>query len=88
MRLRDDNLRTIDKLDDFKAWFTPKNEERPEIHGGFALCYFTEDAQVHELLKALKITIRCIPVEQAASSGKCIFTGKPTTLRAVFAKAY
>jgi prolyl-tRNA synthetase len=88
LKMREDNTRAIDKLDDFKAYFTPKNEERPEIHGGFALCHFTEDQQVQELLKSLKVTIRCLPVDQQASSGKCIFTGKPTTQRAIFAKAY
>jgi prolyl-tRNA synthetase len=40
------------------------------------------------LLKELKVTIRCIPLEGAGEPGTCIFTGKPSTKRVVFAKAY
>jgi prolyl-tRNA synthetase len=43
---------------------------------------------VDELLKKHKVTIRCIPLDRAAEEGKCIFTGKPSKRRAVFAKAY
>ncbi len=43
---------------------------------------------MHELLKELKVTIRCVPLAGPEEPGKCIFTGKPSTKRAVFAKAY
>ena len=43
---REANTRKIDKLDEFKAWFTPKNAEQPEIHGGFALCHVNESPEV------------------------------------------
>ena len=36
-QLRDAHIRSFTNLDEFKAWFKPENEERPEIHGGFAL---------------------------------------------------
>jgi prolyl-tRNA synthetase len=88
LKLREDNTRTIDKLDDFLAWFTPQSEERPEIHGGFALCHFSEGPEVEELLKKHKVTIRCIPLDQSEETGICIFTGKPSTRRGVFGKAY
>ena len=88
LKLREENTRTIDKLDDFLAWFTPKSEDKPEIHGGFALCHFTEGPEVDELLKKHKITIRCVPIHQPDEPGQCIFTGKPSTKRGVFGKAY
>ncbi len=44
------NTRKIDKLDEFKAWFTPKNAEQPEIHGGFALCHVSEGPDVEKIL--------------------------------------
>jgi prolyl-tRNA synthetase len=88
LKMREDNTRTIDSLAEFKAYFTPHNAERSELHGGFALCHFTEDPEVNELLKDLKVTIRCIPLNEKATPGKCVFTGRPTTTRAVFAKAY
>jgi prolyl-tRNA synthetase len=91
--LRDENTRTIDNREEFIRYFTPKNEEKPEIHGGFALCHYAEDATVDQLLANLKVTIRCIPLEGQIAGGeraasKCIFTGKPSQGRAVFAKAY
>jgi prolyl-tRNA synthetase len=42
---------------------------------------------MHELLKELKV-IRCVPLDVPEEPGRCIFTGKPSTRRAVFAKAY
>ena len=84
--------RPIDAREEFVRFFTPKNEEKPEIHGGFALAHCVEDAEVKELLAKLKVTIRCLPLdgEPGADSGpgQCIFTGKPSPRRAVFAKTY
>jgi prolyl-tRNA synthetase len=87
-RLREENTRRIDSLDEFRAYFTPKNEDEPEIHGGFAWCHFADDPAVDEELKQLKVTVRCIPVEGDDEPGTCLFTGKPSRRRAVFAKAY
>jgi prolyl-tRNA synthetase len=88
LELRQQHSRPVDSLDEFRAFFTPENEETPEIHGGFALSPFVENPTVLELLKALKVTIRCVPVHQPEEPGTCIFTGQPTNTRAVFAKAY
>ena len=70
------------------TFFTPQNDEKPEIHGGFAICHWCEDPAVAQILDPLKVTIRCLPLEGAEEPGTCIFTGQPTTRRAVFAKAY
>jgi prolyl-tRNA synthetase len=89
---RESNTRKIDKLDEFKAWFTPKNADSPEIHGGFALCHVVETPDVDKILADLKVTIRCLPLAGALAGcdepGKCIFTGQPTASRVVLAKAY
>jgi prolyl-tRNA synthetase len=87
-RMRDENTRTIETLSDFRDYFTPKNADQPEIHGGFALCHFSSEAEVAEVLNELKVTIRCIPLEGGHEPGRCFVTGQPTTTRAVFAKAY
>jgi len=87
-KLRDENTRSIDNLDEFKAYFTPKDADRPEIHGGYAVCPFVEEQAVLDILKDLKVTIRCEPVDQTQEPGTCIFTGQPTTRSAIFAKAY
>jgi prolyl-tRNA synthetase len=88
LKVREENTRKIDSLDDFRAYFTPKDEKNPEIHGGFALCHWHEDPAVDALLKELKVTIRCIPLDSPHEEGKCIVTGKPSQRRVVFAKAY
>ncbi|MBC8354835.1 MAG: proline--tRNA ligase [Planctomycetes bacterium] len=86
--LREDNTRDIDNLEDFTAYFTPRNAERPEIHGGFANCHFVETLEVAEILKKLRVSIRCVPIGQEEVPGTCIFTGQATTQRGVLAKAY
>lgn len=85
---RQKNTVQIDSLAEFKKYFTPKDEEKPEIHGGFALCHFVDEPEVEAILKDLKVTVRCIPFEGNDEPGKCIFTGKPSKKRAIFAKAY
>lgn len=85
---RRNNTVKIDSLEEFRKYFTPKDEEKPEIHGGFALCHFVDEPEVEAMLKDLKVTVRCIPFEGNEEEGKCIFTGKPSKKRAIFAKAY
>jgi prolyl-tRNA synthetase len=87
-KLRDENTRIIDSLDEFKAYFTPKNENNPEIHGGFAISHWVDDPTAEAILKELKVTPRCIPIDGAEEPGNCIFTGKMSNKRIVFAKAY
>ncbi len=84
-----EHTHTIDDYDAFKAFFTPKNEEKPEIHGGFAVSHWCDGAECEEAIKPLKVTIRCIPFDRAESgSGKCVICGKPSSGRVVFAKSY
>ena len=90
--LRDERTREITDLGEFKKWFTPKNEDKPEIHGGFAIAHWSPDPAdqpaINEILGALKVTPRCIPLGMEKTPGKCLFTGKPTTTRVIFAKSY
>ncbi len=88
LKLRMDNTQQINSFDDFKAFFTPKNEAKPEVHGGFAECYFVDCPETDALLVPLKVTPRCMPVDREVEPGVCIFTGKPTQTRGVFAKSY
>lgn len=87
-KMRADNTVTIDNVDDFRAYFTPKNADQPEIHAGFAMCHFSSEAEVQPLLDELKVTIRCIPIAGDDAGGPCFLTGKPSGKRAIFAKAY
>lgn len=86
---RDANInREISDLEGLKAFFTPKNKSKPEIHGGFVLAKWCEDPETEKELDALKLTIRCIPLEQSGTTGRCIITGKEATTDIIIAKAY
>ena len=90
---RFEHTRTITSLADFQEFFTPANAEKPEAHGGFAICHFVEGPETAEILAKHKVTIRCVPLDDEPGfeeqvPGKCVFTGQPTSARAVFAKAY
>jgi len=86
---RDANIIKIDDKDEFYAFFTPKNKEKPEIHGGFAFTHWCGDPEVEEQIqKDLSVTIRCIPDSMEKEPGTCPFTGKPSVQRVIFAKSY
>jgi prolyl-tRNA synthetase len=86
---RDSQTRIIESKEQFYEFFTPQNAAKPEIHGGFALAYWDGSAQLEEEIKdKLSVTIRCIPFENKPEAGRCIFTGQPSTQRAVWAKSY
>ncbi len=87
---RDAHMRRIDSMEEFVAYFTPGNSEKPEVHGGFALCHWAGSNEDEEkLAKDYKVTVRCIPDgEEFAEEGKCILTGQPSSRRVIFAKAY
>jgi len=78
----------INSWEDFKKYFTPKNAEKPEIHGGFLKAKWCGKSSSTSMLAELKVSIRCLPLEQSGSSGKCVLTGEPATMDAIFAKAY
>jgi prolyl-tRNA synthetase len=90
--LRDSNTVRIDSKKDFYDFFTPKNYEKPEIHGGFALAHWSGNPDVEAQIKEeLKVTIRCIPFDQEIRddrSGQCVISGEPSPGRVLFAKSY
>jgi prolyl-tRNA synthetase len=86
---RAQHIRRIDSKEEFYQFFTPQNAEKPEIHGGFALCHWSGDPAVEEKVSAdLGVTIRGIPIEGEAEPGRCLFTSQPSPRRVIFAKAY
>ncbi len=89
LKYRDENIVEIDSKEEFYDFFTPKNKERPEIHGGFAYTHWCGDPAIEqEVQKDLSVTIRCIPSELKSEPGTCPFTGKPSPRRVLFAKSY
>lgn len=86
---RDAHLyRNIENIDQLRQFFTPKNEEKPEIHGGFVLAKWCGDPATEALLSDLKVTIRCLPIKQSGTEGRCVLTGRKATIDAIFAKSY
>jgi prolyl-tRNA synthetase len=76
-----DNTYTVDTYDEFKKIL----ETKP----GFIYAHWDGTSETEEKIKAeTKATIRCIPLNSAAESGKCIYSGQPSTQRVLFAKAY
>ncbi|KAA5535896.1 proline--tRNA ligase [Paenimyroides baculatum] len=60
-----------------------------ETRGGFLLAHWDGTPETEEKIKDLtKATIRCIPMDQPDEDGVCVLTGKPSTKRVMFAKAY
>ncbi len=60
-----------------------------EEKGGFIYAHWDGSSETEEKIKdATKATIRCIPDNTREESGKCVFSGKPSSRRVLFAKAY
>lgn len=60
-----------------------------ENKGGFIAAHWDGTGETEQLIKEkTKATIRCIPVDNVLENGKCILSGKPSTQRVLFAKAY
>ena len=86
---RDAHTRRIDTTEEFYAFFTPKNANKPEIHGGFALAHWDGTAETEAKIKEdLKVTIRCIPTDAPEEDGVSIVSGQPSKRRVVWAKSY
>ena len=59
------------------------------VKEGFALAHWDGTGETEEKIKELtKATIRCIPLGRAEEAGVCVYSGKPSAGRVVFAKAY
>jgi prolyl-tRNA synthetase len=57
--------------------------------GGFVLAHWDGTSETEQKIKEdTKATIRCIVLNTKKEEGKCILTGKPSTQRVVFARAY
>ena len=88
-RHRDANIvRDITTFEELKRFFTPKNSDKPEIHGGFVLAKWCGDPESEKLLDEFKISIRCLPLNQSGTEGTCVLTGRKGTIDAIFAKSY
>lgn len=87
-KFRKEHTREITSEAEFVEFFTPKNADNPEIHGGFASTGFCCDPELEDqIAKKYKVTVRCIPNATVNEVVPCAFTGKPGK-RVIFAKSY
>ena len=57
--------------------------------GGFILAHWDGTTETEEKIKEeTKATIRCIPLDGEDEDGKCVYTGKPSKRRVIFARNY
>ena len=86
------NIRTdITTPEAFKQYFEQSNvwiEDGKQGKVAFVRGKWSGDANSEELLKAMKITIRCIPFDQSGTEGTCLLTGKPATMDVIYARSY
>ena len=60
-----------------------------ENKGGFLSAHWDGTPETEQRIKEeTKATIRCIPIDAVEEQGVCIRTGKPSTKRVLFARAY
>ncbi|MCH5216534.1 MAG: proline--tRNA ligase [Muribaculaceae bacterium] len=80
LKLRESKTYIVDSYDEFK--------QRIE-DGGFVLAHWDGTTETEERIKEeTKATIRCIPLDGDSTPGTCIFTGKPSKQRVIFARNY
>jgi len=80
-RYREDHITEVDDFEGFKKVLDTK--------GGFVSAHWDGTAETEDKIKELtKATIRCIPLNNKKEAGTCIYTGKPSIQRVLFAKAY
>lgn len=78
---RDSHITEVNSYDEFKEVLDSK--------AGFVSCHWDGTVETEKRIKEeTKATIRCIPLDAKEEAGICIFTGKPSTNRVLFAKAY
>lgn len=80
MEFRETNTFNVDTWDEFKEQIEK---------GGFLMAHWDGTAETENKIKEeTKATIRCIPLNSLEEAGKCVYTGKESGKRVVFARAY
>ena len=79
-KFRSENMHSVDTYEDFKAQIDK---------GGFFLAHWDGTKETESKIKEeTQATIRCIALDQPEEAGFCMVTGKPSSKRVIFAKAY
>ncbi len=78
---RDSHITQVETFDQFKDVL--------ETKGGFLSCHWDGTSETEDKIKEeTKATIRCIPLDAEYEAGVCFYSGRPSSRRVIFAKAY
>jgi prolyl-tRNA synthetase len=77
---REESTQQVDTYDEFK---------KALAKGGFIYAHWDGTPETEQKIKEeTKATIRCIPLENKKENGTCVYSGKPSEQRVLFAIAY
>jgi prolyl-tRNA synthetase len=78
---REEHTTNVNNWEDFEKVLDEKT--------GFVSAHWDGTVETETIIKEkTKATIRCIPLDNNEEEGKCILTGKPSSQRVLFARAY
>ncbi len=78
---REERITAVETFDEFKSILSSK--------GGFISAHWDGTSETEQSIKKeTKATIRCIPFTKNIKAGYCVYSGKPSPQRVLFAKAY
>ncbi len=81
LTFRNKMITSVDSYDEFKKVLDEKT--------GFVLAHWDGSPETEAAIKEeTKATIRCIPLDAKDEAGVCIYSGKPSVRRVLFARAY
>ena len=81
LNFRKENTFYVDNWDDFLKVL--------DNQGGFIMAHWDGTVETEEKIKEeSKATIRCIPFDSPEEQGKCVYSGKPSNRRVLFARSY
>ena len=81
LNFRKENTFYVDNWDDFLKVL--------DNQGGFIMAHWDGTVETEEKIKEeTKATIRCIPFDSPEEQGKCVYSGKPSNRRVLFARSY
>jgi prolyl-tRNA synthetase len=81
LQFRNEHITEVNSFEEFKEVLQSK--------GGFISAHWDGTAETETKIKEeTKATIRCIPLDAKEEEGVCIYSGKPSSRRVLFAQAY
>ena len=81
LKLRTEMTRPVETFEEFKKVLDEK--------GGFLLAHWDGTPETEGKIKEeTKATVRCIPLDSREEEGRCVYSGKPSKRRVLFARAY